>query len=161
MDVKRFGLIAMILVASASLGAAEHGREAAGEDGLVRSRSPYGVEETLDRFEKAAAEKGLNVFARIDHAEAADRIGAELRPTALLIFGSPEIGTRLMQSRQTIGIDLPLKLLAWQDAEGRTWLAYPAPSLLVRRHGIRDREEVVAGMEKALAGLVAATTARS
>jgi uncharacterized protein (DUF302 family) len=112
----------------------------AADDGMVTMKSPYSVDETLDRFEKAVTSKGMTVFARVDHAQGAASVDLKLRPTQLLIFGNPKIGTLLMQSNQTAAIDLPLKLLAWQDADGQVWIAYNDPGYLVKRHNITDRD---------------------
>jgi uncharacterized protein (DUF302 family) len=98
-------------------------------------QSPHSVRTTIDRFEAAAKARGLNVFARVDHAAGAQKIGKTLRPTELLIFGNPQGGTPLMECAQTAGIDLPLKVLAWQDAAGTVWLAYTEPRELMQRHG--------------------------
>ena len=104
------------------------------EDGLVSVASKYSVKDTLDRLEADLKAKGLTVFARIDHAAGAASVAMPLRPTEVLIFGNPKGGTPLMQSNQTIGIDLPLKMLGWQDADGKVWLAYTDVSWLARRH---------------------------
>jgi uncharacterized protein (DUF302 family) len=112
--------------------------EAHAADGLISVKSRHTAKETLDRFENAARAKGLNVFARIDHAAAAQKIGRTLRPTELLIFGSPQAGTPLLECGQSIGIDLPLKALAWQDASGQVWLSYNDLRYLEKRHGIRE-----------------------
>ncbi len=122
-------------------------------DGLINVKSPHSVRDTLDRFEKAAKAKGLNVFARIDHAAGAQKIGKTLRPTELLIFGSPQAGTPLIECAQTMGIDLPLKALAWQDASGQVWLSYNDLSFLERRHGIRQCGETSQGITRNLEGL--------
>jgi len=121
--------------------------------GMVRWKSPHDVERTLGRFERAARARDLRIFTRIDHAEGAARVDESLRPTVVVIFGSAKIGTQLLQSSQTVGIDLPLKLLVWQDDQDQTWIAYVDPEYLARRHGIRDRAEVVDRMQKALAAL--------
>jgi len=130
----------------------------AADNGLITMKSPYSVAETLDRFEKVVTGKGITVFARVDHARGATSVDLKLRPTELLIFGNPKIGTLLMQSNQTAAIDLPLKLLAWKDAEGQVWIAYNDPGYLVKRHAITDRDKVVAKMRKALANFAAAAT---
>ena len=96
-------------------------------EGMVVLASNYGPQETMRNLIAAVNEKGLAIFAQVDHAAAAAEIGMELRPTNLLIFGSPKAGTPLMQAAQTMGIDLPLKALVWQDAENRTWLGYNDP----------------------------------
>jgi uncharacterized protein (DUF302 family) len=104
-------------------------------DGLIAARSPHPAKTTMDRVEAAAKSRGLIVFARIDHAAGAARIGKTLRPTELLIFGNPQGGTPLMECAQTFGIDLPLKALVWEDASGQVWLGYNDPQFLAQRHG--------------------------
>jgi uncharacterized protein (DUF302 family) len=104
-------------------------------DGLVTLASPHSAAVTMGRLEAVVKERGLNVFARIDHAAGAAKIGKTLRPTELLIFGNPQGGTPLMECAQTAGIDLPLKALVWEDAAGKTMLSYNAPDFLAKRHG--------------------------
>ena len=105
-------------------------------DGLTTLASSRGPEETMNKLEAEVKAKGMTVFARIDHAAGAANSGLSLRPTELLIFGNAKAGTPLMRSVQTMGIDLPLKVLVWQDASGRTWLSYNDPSWLAKRHGL-------------------------
>jgi uncharacterized protein (DUF302 family) len=105
--------------------------------GLISLKSTFPVKETVDRLIHAVESKGLPVFCRIDHAAGAAAAGLQLRPTELVIFGNAKGGTPLMQATQTIGIDLPLKALAWQDAAGQTWLSYNDPVWLTERHGIQ------------------------
>jgi uncharacterized protein (DUF302 family) len=125
-------------------------------DGLVRIRSAHPVSETIDRLAMVVAEVGMTVFARIDHAHGATEVGLALRPTELLVFGNAAGGTPLMQARQTVGIDLPLKALAWKDADGTVWLAYDDPSWIARRHGIGPEvQRPVAHMADILADLTA------
>lgn len=131
----------------------------AADQGLLSVKSPYAVDETLSRFERAVRDKGMTVFARIDHAAGAAGVGQELRPTQLLIFGNPQAGTPLMQSSQTAGIDLPMKALAWADADGQVWLSYNDPGYLAQRHDIGDRDALVEKMRQVLAELSAAATA--
>jgi uncharacterized protein (DUF302 family) len=129
-------------------------------DGLITIPSSYGPAETMNRFEAEIRSKGMNVFARIDHAAGAAAVGLSLRPTELLIFGNAKAGTPLMQSVQTIGIDLPLKALVWQDAEEVTWLSYNAPDWLMKRHGAGDRTEpAVSTMTAALNSFAKKATA--
>jgi uncharacterized protein (DUF302 family) len=125
------------------------------EDGLVTLASAYPVAETIDRLEAAAKEKGLTIFARIDHAAGASAASLKLRPTELLIFGNAKGGTPLMQAAQTIGIDLPLKALAWEDPTGKVWLTYNDPAWLADRHGIAPQTTPVT---HTLAGVVAVLT---
>jgi uncharacterized protein (DUF302 family) len=115
---------------------------------------------TIDRLEAMLKNKGIAVFARIDHAAAAAAVGMPLRPTELLIFGDPTAGTRLMQAEQTIGIDLPLKALVWEDANGGVWISYNDPAWLAVRHGLRhdtaDAVHATAGVAvHAMIGLLA------
>lgn len=125
---------------------------------LVVKASAHGVAETLDRLEAIFKKKGITVFARVDHAAGARKVGKDMAPTQLLIFGNPKIGTPLMLSNRTIGIDLPLKVLAWKDAAGKVWLAYNDPAYLKGRHGITDRDKVFAKMTGILAKLTDAAT---
>jgi uncharacterized protein (DUF302 family) len=130
------------------------------DDGLITLASHHTVKETMDRLEAALREKGITLFARIDHAAGAAAVDMPLRPTELIIFGNPKAGTPLMQARQSIGIDLPLKMLGWQDAAGEVWLAYNDPAWLARRHGLgAETETAVAGLSKALATLAAGAVA--
>jgi uncharacterized protein (DUF302 family) len=127
------------------------------EDGLVTLASKFSVKETLGRLETDLKAKAITVFARIDHAAGATSVAMPLRPTEVLIFGNPKAGTPLMQSKQTIGIDLPLKVLGWQDAEGKVWLTYNDPSWLARRHRLGpDTDASVNALATALATLAKA-----
>ena len=133
--------------------------QAQAADGLVSVKSPYAAKETMNRFEDQAKQKGLNIFARIDHAAGAAKVGKKLRPTEVLIFGNPQGGTPFMECAQTVGIDLPLKALVWEDASGQVWLGYNDPEFLAKRHGVAQCP-VVANLSKALSGLAAATVAK-
>jgi uncharacterized protein (DUF302 family) len=106
------------------------------DNGITTIPSHHDVRGTIDRLEAAAKVKGMTVFVRIDHTAGAAAVGMPLRPTELIIFGNARGGTPLMQAQQTIGIDLPLKALAWQDAAGKTWLSYNEPAWLAARHGL-------------------------
>jgi len=112
------------------------GVQAMAADGLTTIPSNYGTKDTMDRLEAEIKARGMTVFARVDHAAGAAEVALSLRPTELLIFGNARGGTPLMQSNQTVGIDLPLKALVWQDASGKTWLSYNDPSWLAKRHGL-------------------------
>jgi uncharacterized protein (DUF302 family) len=107
-------------------------------EGLRTLPSLHGPEETLDRLEAAVTKHGMTIVARIDHAAAAEKVGLELRPTVVLVFGNPRAGTPAMQATPTVAIDLPLKMLIWQDDKDATWLAYNDPAWLLRRHGVVD-----------------------
>lgn len=130
-----------------------------GADGLIAIKSPFGAKDTMNRFEENVKQRGLSVFARIDHAAGAAKIGKTLRPTEVLIFGNPQGGTPFMECAQTVGIDLPLKALVWEDVQGQVWLGYNDPVFLARRHGAA-RCPAVANLSKALSGLAEATVAR-
>ena len=108
------------------------------DNGLIHLKSPYSVPETLKRLESLLQAKNLTVFARVDHSGEAEKAGLTMRPTQLIIFGSPQAGTPLMVASPTLAIDLPLKALAWQDADGQVWLSYNNPDYLKWRHGIPD-----------------------
>lgn len=128
-----------------------------GAEGLITVKSPHSVAVTMDRLEAGAKAKGLNVFLRLDHAAGAQKVGKTLRATQLLVFGNPKGGTPLMECAQTSGIDLPLKMLAWQDAAGQTWLGYNDPQYLAARHQAGDCP-VVPNLRKALDGLAVEAT---
>jgi uncharacterized protein (DUF302 family) len=125
------------------------GANAMAADGLTTLPSHFDPKETMSRLEEAVKAKGMTVFAHIDHAGGAQQVGLPLRPTDLLIFGNAKGGTPLMQAAQTIGIDLPLKALVWQDAAGATWLSYNDPAWIVRRHSAPPEAEAAA---RAIAG---------
>ncbi len=106
-------------------------------NGIVKVKSNYSVEETVKRFESIAKERGLNIFGIVNHQAGAESVGLELRPTQVIIFGNPRVGTPLMQCNQTTGIDLPQKALIWQDEQGQVWLGYNSPKYLQKRHQLR------------------------
>jgi uncharacterized protein (DUF302 family) len=130
---------------------------ASAADGLVAVKSAHGAKATLDKFEALARERGLTVFARVDHAAGAQKVGKSLRPTEVLIFGNPQGGTPFMECAQSVGIDLPLKALAWEDDKGQAWLGYNDPAWLAQRHGAAACP-VVENLKKALSGLADAAT---
>ena len=127
--------------------------------GMAVVASPHDVATTADRLERVLGEKGMKVFARIDHAAGAASAGLELRPTVLVIFGNPQVGTKLMQCGQSAAIDLPMKALVWRDAEGRVWLGYNTPEYLAQRHSLAGCEAVLEKVRGALAAFAAAATA--
>lgn len=127
--------------------------------GLITLESSYSAAETIDRLADTVAKAGLQIFVRIDHAAGAEQVGMPLRPTQLLIFGQARGGTPLMQENQTAGIDLPLKALAWTDADGKTWLSYNDPEWFAQRHGLGEPSaQAVQAMRGALARLAGAAT---
>lgn len=129
-------LVVLFAVSSASAGEA-----------LVSVKSSYGAKETADRVERLAKERGMTLFNRIDHAEGARKAGIELRPTEVLIFGNPKGGTPLMICEQTVAIDLPLKMLVWEDGNGAVRIGYSDPEVLKDRHGITGCDEVLRKMK--------------
>ena len=128
-------------------------------DGVIAVKSAHAPKEAIDRLEKLVKEKGMTVFARVDHAAGAAKVGKTLRPTELLIFGNPQGGTPLMECAQSAGIDLPMKAMAWQDASGQTWLGYNDPGWIAQRHNA-PQCAAAPGLQKALAGLVEAAAAK-
>jgi uncharacterized protein (DUF302 family) len=139
----------------------DHRVTAMAAEGLVTVKSDFGPQETMKRLEAEVTGKGMMVFAHVDHAAGAAAVGLPLRPTDLLIFGAAKGGTPLMQAVQSIGIDLPLKALVWQDDAGTTWLSYNDPAYLAHRHGLGESAAApVNAMSGALKAIVAkATTA--
>ena len=122
--------------------------------GLISLKSALPVKESVDRLVHLLESKGLTVFCRVDHAAGAAAVGMQLRPTTVVIFGNAKGGTPLMQASQTIGIDLPLKVLAWEDASGQTWLSYNDPVWLTERHGIQAAGAASANVMRALLSTV-------
>lgn len=131
---------------------------AAAADGLVAVKSPHTAKITMDKLEAVAKEKGLNIFARIDHAAGAAKVGKTLRATEVLVFGNPQGGTPFMECGQSVGIDLPLKALVWQDEAAQVWVGYNDPAWIAQRHGVASCA-VVPNLQKALQGLTAAAVA--
>ena len=128
------------------------------DDGLISLKSSHNVKTTADRLENALKQKGMTVFIRIDHAAGAQKVGKKLRPTELVVFGNPKVGTPLMLCSQSTAIDLPQKALIWEDQEGTVWFSYNDPNYLVERHGITGCAEVLKKIEKALSNFAKAAT---
>ena len=122
-------------------------------DGMTTVRSPYSEPETMDRFEATARSAGMTIFARIDHAAGAQRVGQSLRPTEVLIFGNPKGGTPFLECSQTVGIDLPMKLLVWTDESSQVWIGYNDPAWIGRRHGVESCT-AISKLSQALAKMV-------
>lgn len=129
-------------------------------NGIISTKSCFDVPTTVNRLEKMLTQKGMTVFSRIDHAAGAAKVGEKLRPTVLVIFGNPKVGSPLMQSAQTVAIDLPQKALIWEDKSGQVWFSYNDPRYLANRHGIKDREVIIEKIEKALATFAKKATAK-
>jgi len=122
----------------------------ADESGMISKKSHFSVKETLDKLEAVLKKKGIGVALRWDHAAKAKGVGIPLRPTELLMFGNPKLGSHMFTANQTAGIDLPLKALAWEDEKGQVWLTYNDPAYIVKRHHIKNRAEIQAKMTGAL-----------
>ena len=122
----------------------------AGDDGLITKKSNYSVSETIDKLEAVLTKKGVTIAVRWKHSDRANNVDIPLRPTELLIFGNPKLGSHMFTSNQTAGIDLPMKALAWEDEKGNVWLTYNDPVYLAKRHSIKDREHIVKKMTGAL-----------
>jgi uncharacterized protein (DUF302 family) len=139
--------------------AAGNGVTAMSDNGLVTLPSVHGVKDTIDRIEADVKSKGMTVFARVDHAAGAREAGLTLAPTLLLIFGNARGGTPLMQAKQQAGIDLPLKVLAWEDSAGKTWLSYNDPGWIAQRHGLaHEADQTVKTLTAALAAIAKKAT---
>jgi uncharacterized protein (DUF302 family) len=126
------------------------------EAGLVTLPSAHGASATVERLKSLLQQKKIEVFAHIDHAAGATKVGLSLRPTQVLIFGNPQAGTPLMQDQQTLGLDLPLRVLVWEDAAGQVWLTYRRPRLLAQQHHVAGHDELVKSLDDGLAALVGA-----
>ena len=128
------------------------------DSGLISVKSAHSVKKTANRLESALKAKGMRVFNRVDHAEGAKSVNKTLRPTELIIFGNPKIGTVLMQCKQSVGIDLPQKALVWEDSTGQVWLSYNNPQYLAERHEITKCGEVIKKIKGALSNFTKAAT---
>ena len=126
--------------------------------GVIKVKSNHSVSQTISRLDTALKNKGMTIFKRVSHSEGAENVGLKLRPTELLIFGNPKIGTKLMQCEQLAGLDLPLKALAFEDDSGAVWLAYNDPYYLAKRYNIKTCGEVLDKMSGALANVAKAAT---
>ena len=136
-----FAIVLSLLVA---------GLAVAAENGLITKKSSNNTKQTIDKLEAALKKKGMTIFARVNHTDGATRAKIKLRKTELLIFGNPKMGSHFFTSKQTAGIDLPMKALAWEDDKGQVWLTYNDPSYIAKRHGIADRTKIVSKMTNAL-----------
>jgi uncharacterized protein (DUF302 family) len=123
---------------------------------LVTLPSAHDVTKTVERLKALLAQKGIELFAHIDHAAAASKVGLALRPTEVLIFGNPRAGTPLMQAQQTVGLDLPLRVLVWQDEAGKAWLTYRRVESLARQHDLKGWDDTARALDGGLATLAQA-----
>jgi uncharacterized protein (DUF302 family) len=129
------------------------------DDSVLTVPSAHSHAETVKRFKALLADKGVRLFAEIDHAAEAKQVGQALRPTLVLIFGNPKAGTPLMQSKQTIGLDLPLRVLVWEDDRAKVWLTYSPVANLTQRHQVADRDDVAKTLDAVLSCLARDATA--
>jgi len=127
-------------------------------DGLISVKSSYDVKATADRLENILKQKGMTVFIRINHAAGARKAGQDLRPTELVVFGNPKIGTALMQCNRSVAIDLPQKALIWQDDKEQVWLTYNDPDYLAQRHGLDACGQFINKVAEALSNFARAAT---
>ena len=128
------------------------------DNGVISVSSSYDVKTTADRLVQSLTTKGMTVFTRIDHAAGAAKVGKTLRPTELVVFGNPKVGTPLMQCDRGSAIDLPQKALVWEDDDGQVWLSYNDPNYLAQRHDLSKCGEVVKKIDKALGNFAAMAT---
>ena len=131
---------------------------AAHAQALIVRESKFSVKESLDRLAAELEKRGMKVSARIDHAAGAKSVGMDMLPTEVVMFGNPKLGTPLMLSAPSIAIDLPMRMVAWQDKAGKVWIGYTAPDMLKQRHAISDRDEQFKTMAGALDGLAKAAS---
>jgi uncharacterized protein (DUF302 family) len=131
------------------------GQAAANPEGLITKASKYPVAEAANRLDKVLTGAEMTVFAVIDHAAAAQKAGLRMPASRVIVFGNPKGGTPMMRNAPTIAIDLPLKILLWEDSAGKAWVSYNAASYITGRHQLKDMEKMVQGLEKALAKLTA------
>jgi len=127
-------------------------------DGVINVKSAFEVGETADRMESILKEKGMTIFNRIKHSDAAGKVGIELRDTELIVFGNPKVGSPLMKCQQSIAIDLPQKALIWKDDKDVVYISYNDPKYLQKRHDVSGCEEVLTKVTKALAGITKAAS---
>jgi len=149
-------IFSLFLVAAATFLATGAARAT---EGIILVPSAHDVKTTTNRLEKTLTDKGITVFARVDHAGGAESVGQKLRPTELLIFGNPKLGTPLMQQKQEIGLDLPLKALVFQGEDGKTYIAYTDPAFLSKRYGLAEPANVFEQMSGGLKNFTAAPAA--
>ena len=132
----------------------------AADKGMVNKKSQYSVKVTLDRLENVLRKKGITIVTRWSHHAGAKKAGIPLRPTELLLFGNPKLGSHFFTSNQTAGLDLPMKALAWEDQKGQVWLTYNDPAYIANRHGINNRAKIVNKMTGALNKLTNVATGK-
>ena len=145
-----FGFLLFYLVNSQVL--------AAQSEGVIRIKSKHSVSATVDKLETALKNKGMTIFKRVSHSGGAAKVGLELRPSELMIFGNPKVGTPLMQCQQLAALDLPQKALVYEDEQGQVWFAYNDPQYIANRHNVSGCDDVINKISNALAGFSKAAT---
>jgi uncharacterized protein (DUF302 family) len=128
------------------------------DNGIVRIKSANSVSGTINKLETAMNTRGMTIFKRISHSDGAAKVDLELRPTELLIFGNPKVGTPLLQCSQTAALDLPQKALAYEDANGQVWLLYNDPQYIADRHNAENCEQIISKISNALANFARVAT---
>ncbi|MGX9463396.1 DUF302 domain-containing protein [Shewanella sp. A14] len=149
--IRNISLALVVLIASTQAYAVES---------IITLKSHYSAKETADRFESIIKDKGFTVFTRIDHQKNAASVGLALRPTEVIIFGKPKIGTQLMQCSQLVAIDLPQKVLISEDADNNVWLSYNNPEYIKQRHNIAGCDKVINKISGVLGKLSNAATSK-
>ena len=145
MNIK--SITAFILLSSANF-SQSYGADS---NGITKIKSTHSVTETMDKLEAVLTKKGMTIFKRVDHTAGAKKAGLQLRPTELLIFGNPKVGTPLMLCSQTAALDLPQKALSYEDENGQVWLSYNDPAYMAKRHNTKDCDAAVQKVTDALA----------
>lgn len=125
-------------------------------DGVINVQSAFNVEETANRLENILNEKGMTIFKRVSHSEGAANVGIDMKPTELIIFGNPKVGSPLMKCQKSVAIDLPQKALIWEDSDSQAWISYNDPRYLEQRHQISGCEQALSKIEKALSAITKA-----
>jgi len=128
------------------------------DTGLITIKSAHNVQDTADRLIDTLKSKGMTLFIRINHSEGAQKVGMKLRPTEVIIFGNPKVGTPLMQCSQSAAIDLPQKALIWQDEDKQVWFSYNDPKYLAQRHGVKGCDKIIQKITGALGKFAKAAT---
>lgn len=154
-------LLAFTLMASATPpGAAEGLKPAVSASGVIAARSAYGMDETVDRLKKDIAAKGITFFQQIDQANLAAKAGIELRPSILLIFGNPPLGTQFIAANPQAGLDWPVRMLVYRDAQGAVWVSYSDFGWIAKRHGINSRDAQFQMATEVAASIAASVSGR-
>lgn len=154
MFTNRARLVSLVLLAFAVTAAAP------AEDGVVKLRSAYSMAETIDRIKQDVSAKGITFFSEIDQSRLAAGVGIALRPSTLLIFGNPALGGQFITSSQVAGLDWPVRLLVFQDADGVVWTAYTDFAWIARRHHIKDRQAAFSKATDVIASITTTVQAR-